>query len=43
VNTDLYSPPMQEGHHVTGVQDLVGQEAEDSLRSDCKYPSFKLK
>jgi len=28
---------MQEGHHVTGMQDLVGTETQENLRSDCKY------
>lgn len=27
-------PPMQEGHHVTGVSDLVGTEAQDNIRND---------
>jgi hypothetical protein len=27
---------MQEGHHVTGVHDLVGTEAQDKIRNDCK-------
>jgi hypothetical protein len=36
----LLSPPMQEGHHVTGVRDLVG-EPEDKLRSDCESPVSK--
>ena len=27
---------MHEGHHVTGMHDLVGHETEDRLKGDCK-------
>ncbi|GFZ48244.1 hypothetical protein JCM24511_05992 [Saitozyma sp. JCM 24511] len=36
------APPMQEGHHVTNIQDLVGTEAQDNIKNDlhlAKTPS----
>jgi hypothetical protein len=30
-------PPIQEGHHVTGMRDLVGAETEEKLRSDREW------
>ena len=30
---------MQEGHHVTGMHDLVGTDSQDKIRSDCWYLS----
>ena len=35
-------PPLQEGHHVTGINDLVGSETQDAIRSDRRSMSNYL-
>jgi hypothetical protein len=34
---------MQEGHHVTGVHDLVGTDTPESIKNDREWPTLQAR